>query len=214
MSKRRGMSTALSEVLVSWREAHWPPAGMQRVVQQLPIYQGTHAQLTALSHALAEVMVKLEPHILDACDGRVPRWMAIPKLAFHVERLNLVQAPAKASKRFSDMVHLCATCGEFRPDDHARLVAWFAANPGQELVAHRDFKDLRAFVHVPGAPARRLRFFESGLAIAPPPGEQLVVQDHRGVIRGARKDAFSNPLAQSKSDWRVYVPPRPAKPRQ
>lgn len=213
MPKRRGMSTELSELLATWREAHWPPAGMTRVVPNLPVYTGTHAQLSALSHALAGVMVKLEPHILDACDGRVPRWMAIPKLAFHVERLNLVQAAAKASRRFSDMVRLRASCGEFRQADLDLLTDWFASHPGQELVAHRPFQDLRAFVHVPGTPGRRLRFYESGLAIAPPPGVTLVVQDHRGVIRGTRNDAFANPLARSTSGWLVYVPLRPVKPR-
>ena len=139
MSKRRGMSTELSELLATWREAHWPPMGMKRLVPKLPIYEGTHAQLTALSHSLGELMLKLESHIADACDGRVPRWMAIPKLVFHVERLNLVQAPAKASKRFADMVRLRATCGEFSPVDQARLIEWFAAHPGQELVAHLPF---------------------------------------------------------------------------
>ncbi len=217
MPKRRGMSTELSELLAAWREAHWPPAGppgMKLIRPGLPIYEGTHAQLTSLSHSLSEVMLKLQSHIEDVCDGRVPRWMAIPKLVFQVERLNLVQAPAKASKRVSDMVRLRATCGEFPLADQARLAEWFAAHPGQELVAHWIFKDLRAFVHVPGQPGRRLRFYESGLAVAPPPGVNLVVQDHRGVIRGARNDAFSDPLAQSSRGWRVFVPLRSKKPRQ
>lgn len=216
MPKPRGMSTKkeLGQMLADWREAHWRLAGMKPILPPLPIYEGTHAQLTALSHSLGEVMLKLESHILDVCDGRVPRWMAIPKLVFQVERLNLVQAPAKASKRFPDMVRLRATCGEFPAADQARLVEWFASHPGQELVAHWAFKDLRAFVHVPGQPGRRLRFYQSGLAVAPPPGVDLVVQDHRSVIRGARNDAFSDPMAQSSRGWRVFVPRESKKPRQ
>lgn len=205
MSRHRGMSTELSELLETWREAHWPPAGMKPILPKL-LYEGTHAQLTVLSHSLGEVMLKLQSHISDVCDGRVPRWMAIPKLVFHVERLNLVQTPAKASKRFSDMVRLRATCGDFPAADQARLIEWFAAHPGQELVAHRLFKDLRAFAHVPGQPGRRLRFYESGMAVAPPPGADLIVQDHRSVIRGARRDAFSDPLASSRTGWQVFAP--------
>ncbi len=112
------------------------------------------------------------------------------------------------------MVRLCTACGEFSADDQARLVKWFATHPGKELVAHLPFKDLRAFVHVPGQPGRRLRFFESGLAVAPPPGMTLLVQDHRGVVRGARSDAFSDPLAESSRGWSVFVPPRPKDPRR
>jgi len=212
--QQREMSTELSELLATWREGHWPPAGMKPLLPGFPIYEGTHEQLTALSHSLTEVMLKLESHILDVCDGRVPRWMAIPKLVFHVERLNLVEAPAKASKRFSDMVRLLASCGTFADLEEKRLAEWFMANPGQELVAHRLFKDFRAFVHVPGKPGRRLRFLQSGLAIAPPPGKRVLMQDHRDVIRGARNDAFSDSLAQNNSGWRIFAPIKPKNPRQ
>ncbi len=213
MPKHHRSTTDLGGLLTSWREAHWPPTGMKKLVPGLEIYQGTHEQLTTLSHSLSEVMLTLESHIQDVCGGRVPRWMAIPKLVFHAERVNLVEKPAKASKRFSDMVHLLATCGKFPAEDSDRLVKWFATHPGQELVGHRLFRDLRAFVHSPGAPGRRLRFCESGLAVAPTPGADLILQDHRTVIRGTRSDAFSIPLAISKVGWRIFVPMKLRKPR-
>jgi hypothetical protein len=204
----------LNPLLTSWRGVHWPPPGMKRVMAGLPIYEGTHDQLTALSHSLSELMLALAPHIQDVCGGKVPRWMAIPKLVFHVERINLVVGPAKISQRFPDMVHLLATCGTFSKPEHVQLTEWFDTHPGQELVGHRPFtKDNRAFVHVPGAPSRRLRFLESGLAVAPPPGTELVMQDHRKVIRGLRNDAFSDPLATSSRGWLVFMPSRTRKPR-
>jgi hypothetical protein len=187
--------------------------GMKRLMAGLEIYQGTHEQLTALSHSLGEVMLALESHIQDVCGGKVPRWMAVPKLVFHVERVNLVEKPAKASKRFSNMVHLLTTCGTFSAEDSDRLVEWFATHPGEEVIGHRPFRDLRAFVHVPGAPGRRLRFLESGLAVAPAPGKGLIVQDHRRVIRATRNDAFSDPLAHSATGWQIFASVRSKKAR-
>lgn len=213
MAKQRDRSTELNELLDTWRASHWPPAGMKAVRPGLNLFAGTHEQLTTLSHSLAEVMLRLEAHVLEVCGGRTPRWMAIPKLVFHVERLNLVQTPAKASKRIPDLVRLRASCGTFEDDAQKRLAEWFAAHPGQELVAHRPFRDIRAFVHVPGKPGMRLRFHESGLAVAAAPGAEVRVQDHRFVIRNARNDAFSDPIAKNAGGWAIFDPSSAIKPR-
>jgi hypothetical protein len=214
MSHRYGLSSELSELLAAWREANWPPQGMRPLAHGEPVYQGTHAQLTKLSHSLREVMLKLESHIQDECGGRVPRWMSIPKLIFHVERINLVQTKAKASRRFADLTRLQAACGNFPPAKRAALAEWFDAHPGDELVAHRPFNDLRALIHVRGEPARRVRFHESGLVLAPPPDQDMVlVQDHRKVERQRRRDALADPLAVSSLGYTVFVAPKPRKPQ-
>jgi len=195
----------LGEMLTAWRKVHWPPHHLRQVSGQ-NIYEGTHAQLSALSISLGELMLQLEAHINDKCRGRVPRWMSVPKLVFEVERVNLTDAPAQASRRFDDIKALQAACRGFKPEEIERLKQWLAHNPGQELVAHKGFRDQRAFVFTKGSlQPRRLRYCSSGLILAPPVGGKITVQDHRGTVRNTRSDAFTDPLAAQTAGWKVYA---------
>lgn len=208
MSQRTGsQKKQYSELVTAWLGTHWPPRGMSQLAGEANIYQGTHEQLTLFSNALAELMLQLEDHINDTCRGRIPRWMKIPKLAFDVERINLVQAQAKDSRRFANLVELQATCGALDEASLGRVRDWFDRHSHQELIGHLTFQDRRAFVYVRGAPeARRLRYWDSGLAVAAPTGGSILVQDQRGVVRRKRKDALSDPIARSRSGWSIYAP--------
>ncbi len=190
--------------LLQWKLAHWPPKGMKRC-GELPIYIGDHEPVTAFALSLGEVMATVSDHIFGECRGKTPRWMAVPKVVFGVERLNLAKAPAKASKRFTELSDLEERCGSFSDEDKRKLECWFQDNPQGELVAHKPFVDMRAYVFTRGeVRPKRLRFFESGLVLAPADGLEIVVQDHRETIRSKRSDAFSEPIAVSSRGWDVF----------
>lgn len=190
--------------LLNWKLAHWPPKGMKKC-GELPIYIGDHEAVTAFALSLGEVMAVVSDHIFDECRGKTPRWMAVPKVVFGVERLNLAKAPAKASRRFTELSDLVKRCGSFSDEDKRKLEDWFQRNPQGELVAHKPFVDMRAYVFTRGeARPKRLRFYESGLVLAPAEGLELIVQDHRGTIRSKRSDAFSAPMARSSRGWDVF----------
>ncbi|AYK20498.1 hypothetical protein [Aeromonas veronii] len=138
---------------------------------ELPIYIGDHEAVTAFALSLGEVMAAVSDHIFDECRGKTPRWMAVPKVVFGVERLNLAKAPAKASRRFTELSDLVKRCGSFSDEDKRKLEDWFQRNPQGELVAHKPFVDMRAYVFTRGeARPKRLRFYESGLVLAPAEG--------------------------------------------
>lgn len=201
MAQSRGSP---GERVVDWKLAHWPPKGMKRC-GELPIYIGDHEAVTAFALSLGEVVAAVSGHIFDECRGKTPRWMAIPKVVFGVERLNLVKAPAKASRRFTDVAELVKRCGSFSDDDKEKLESWLQRNPQGQLVTHKPFVDMRAYVFTQGeSRPRRVRFYESGLVLARVAARDVVVQDHRETLRAKRSDALGAPIAQSSRGWEVY----------
>ena len=195
-------ATTPGERLAQWRDAHWPPAHL-RQYGELPVYIGDHETVTAFAETLADAMMVAADHIYDACRGRVPRWMQVPKIHFGVERLNVLKAPAKASKRFTSVTQLVAKCGDFPPADLARVEAWLRSHERAIAVAHKPFVDLRAYVFVSGKEEpERVRFHESGLVVAMADG--FKVQDHRTTQRRKRRDALVEPLAANDRGWSVF----------
>ncbi len=194
--------TTPGERLAQWRDAHWPPAKL-RQYGELPIYIGDPDTVTEFAETLADAMMVAADHIYDACRGRVPRWMQVPKIHFGVERLNVLKAPAKASKRFTTATELLAKCGEFPAADLARVEAWLRSHERAVVVAHKPFIDLRAYVFAKGREEpERVRFYESGLVIAT--AEGFTMQDHRTTQRRKRKDALTEPLAVNGRGWSVF----------
>lgn len=192
--------------ILNWKRTHWPPKNMRKC-GELPIYIGSHEAVTDFYLALGQVVASVSDHIFDECRGKTPRWMAVPKVIFGVERINLAKAPAKASRRFSDTAELVKRCGMFEPVDVRKLDMWLQANPSGELVAHKPFVDMRAYVFARGESPKRVRFYESGLVVAAPEGLEIVMQDHRTTIRSKRSDAFSEPIARNLRGWEVFPAP-------
>lgn len=211
------------ELVRAWKLANWPPR--MRRIGELPIYLGDHRQVSVLAESLAEMLTAVSEHIMDDCRGRTPRWMAIPKIVFGVQRLNLVDAKAKASKSFESVEALVTKCGMLLADDRKKLDQWMQRNAEGQLVAHKEFVDMRAYAYVLGERRpRRFRFYSAGLVVAAPTGQEVafedrrgterearsgartstVVQDHRKRVRMQRSDAYSEPLATTSRGWVVY----------
>lgn len=202
------------DLVDAWRSAHWPPP-LRQLGVDLPVYAGSHALVSEWAQPLMEVMSAVSDHVGDLENGgRPPRWMRVPKLLFGVTRINLVQATAKASRRFECLEKLLHRCGSLPPESVAKVSAWLEENPGRGLVAHAAFEDLRAYVWQIGNPrASRVRFYLSGAVLATAPGVDLVVQDHRRTVRNSRADAYRDPLASTSQGWTVFAAPL-KKPRR
>lgn len=194
------------EQLSAWRAANWPPKGMRKL-GGLPIYIGEHEAVSALSDSLGSVMAKLSEHISDTGNARTPRWMAAPKIEYLVERLNIVETSAKASRRFESVQDIEARCGHLLGDGAEVLQQWFSSSgEGAEVVGHKAFTDLRAYVFCKSETSpKRHRFYESGLIVAPIPNTELLIQDNRGIVRSKRSDRLKNPVATSSGGWEIYV---------
>jgi hypothetical protein len=170
---------------------------------ELPIYLGDHERVSAFAETLADAMVGAASHVYDRCGGKVPRWMQVPKVHFGVTRLNIAQSVAKASQRFSSVTALLAKCGPFPEDDLAKVQAWLVQSELAEVVAHKPFVDMRAYVFTSEAEGpTRVRFYEAGLVIAR--SEGFVLQDHRNTLRRPRNDAYKERLAANDSGWTVF----------
>lgn len=195
-----------SEQLQKWRASCWPPKGT-RQFGELPIWVGDHEAVAAFAQILGNVMAATSDHIFDVCGGRTPRWMAVPKIIFGVLRLNLVKSYAKASKRFQadELAKLVKKCGSFDSTDFTKLEEWFQSHPTGELVAHKPFIDLRAYVFIKNdKKPKRMRFYESGLVVAPPDSHEILIQDHTHTIRSKRSDAFASAIARSSRGWDIF----------
>lgn len=197
-------STA-AEMLNSWRSAHWPPKGMRRY-HDLPIYLGDHASVTALSESLREVLALLSDATVDGSKAAVPRWMALPKIEYLVERVNIVTAAAKASRTFESVKLLEKSCGKVLDEGADKLQKWLSSDPVNCLVAHKSFADLRAYVFTRhnDQPVRH-RFYQSGLVLAPVDGGEVYMQDNRRIIRSKRSDALITPLAETGGGWQIFA---------
>lgn len=197
-------SSTPEELLTEWKAAHWPPKGMRKV-GELPIYIGEHESVTALAASLAGVMALLSEHIVNDGRSRAPRWMAVPKIEYLVERVNIVTTTAKASRRFGSLADIESHCGPLSVIGAARLREWFDDNVEGEVVAHKPFVDLRAYVFCKGSDLpKRHRFYQSGLIIAAPQDQELLVQDNRRIVRAKRRDRLTDPLATSASGWEIF----------
>jgi len=194
------------EQLSAWRAANWPPKGMRKL-GALPIYIGEHEAVSALSDSLGSLMAKLTEHISDTGNARTPRWMAVPKIEYLVERLNIVETPAKASRRFECVRDIEARCGPLLNDGAEVLKQWFSSSgEGAEVVGHKAFVDLRAYVFCKSeASPKRHRFYQSGLIVAPAPDGEVLIQDNRAIVRSKRSDRLKNPIATSSGGWEIYV---------
>ena len=175
-----------------------------RQIAELPIYVGSSEQVERFVQPLAEALLVAADHIYDHCGGKTPRWMRVPKICADVVRLNIVTATAKASKRFEDMAQLTAVCGDVDEAEARALRDWLDTDDEAELVAHKPFIDLRAYVFsAKDEEPQRIRFYESGLVIAA--AEDFIVQDQRNVVRKQRSDMLREPLARTAKGWDVFA---------
>jgi hypothetical protein len=193
----------LRDLLINWKANNWPPENL-RQQGDLPIFSGGHAAVSEFGQSLADIMALLSEHVYDNCRGRVPRWMSIPKIFFSVERINLVTATAKDSRRFTSVDSLFAECGKFSDVDKEKLTLALQANPERVLVAHKSFVDMRAYIYVKGERSpKRVHFYESGLVVAVT--EKFIFQDHRKAVRVQRNDAYANLIAGNSRGWEVFL---------
>jgi hypothetical protein len=204
------LSTTLDEQLAQWRRDHWPPNPALGFYQysDLPLYIAPHQVVKTFAERLAELLQGLAPHIYELEHGRLPRWMAIPKVSFHVGRINILQTEGKTSRRYGTLDDLFR---KLKPifDDTTRteLYEWEATHPECTWVAHLPLTDIRAYVfHSEDTPPKRVRFMESGLIVGTQGclPEALPLQDHRHVLRRKRQDGYGMPLAISDNGWRLF----------
>lgn len=192
------------DIIERWKIAQWPPKNMHQIAG-LPIYLGEPELVADYALSLGEVMMSVSSHIHDECRGRKPRWMTVPKVVMGVDRLNLVKATAKASKRFDCVTELLVKCGNVSQAESGALEKWLREHPGLQLVAHKECVDLRAYVFVDKEERPlRLRFYESGLVLGAKEGKKIVIQDHRKTVRTKRSDAYATPLAKTSKGWSIY----------
>lgn len=194
----------LRSLLNEWRANHWPPQG-SRQIGRLQIFICEHDTLTRIAESLAPILEVASDLIESNERSRPPRWMRVPKLVFQVERLNIAQTESKASRRFTTIEALVAHCGSFSDAGYEKVRDWFSSNPDGQLVCHKVSSDLRAYVFARGKAPERHRFHRSGLVLAAPPGNDVLVQDHRKTVRAPRSDALRT-LATSSNGFLVVVP--------
>ena len=136
----------------------------------------------------------------------LPASLEIPQFIYHVQRLHLTKTRAKESKSFGSVGALTDKCGDYTPEQIARMSAVFDNDEEARLVAHREFIDLRAYVFCRDTKGEmlepeRIRFYRTGLIVHALPDFKIV--DSRQTPRKRRNDAYSNPLADN-GIWKIY----------
>lgn len=195
-----------------WRHAHWPPKGMKAISddpglprEKVKLFYGNRDQVAAFGETLADAMAGVADHIIDKARGRKPRWMAVPKIIFDVQRVNITHTVGKASRNFTSTSELMAKCGEFPSEVIAPMEEWLQSDPNAILVAHKPVVDQRAYVYCKGEEVpRRVWFLRSGLVLAASNGVEMQIQDQRSIVRDKRSDALSGVIAKNKAGWTVF----------
>ena len=201
--------STLQDDIVRFRDAHFPP-DILRQVRDMPIYEGNLAEVQSYKEgwqALIDRAMTFYPSAYLPPDYLpLPASLEIPQFVYHVQRLHLTKTRAKESKSFGSVGALIDKCGDYTPQEIARMSAVFEANDEARLVAHREFIDLRAYVFCRDNKGEmldpeRLRFYRTGLIVHALPDFKII--DSRQTPRKRRNDAYNNPLADN-GEWKIY----------
>ena len=201
--------STLQDDIARFRDAHFPP-DVLRQVRDMPIYEGNLAEVQSYKEgwqALIDRAMTFYPSAYLPPDYLpLPASLEIPQFVYHVQRLHLTKTRAKESKSFGSVGALIDKCGDYTPQEIARMSAVFEANDEARLVAHREFIDLRAYVFCRDNKGEmlepeRLRFYRTGLIVHALPDFKII--DSRQTPRKRRNDAYNNPLADN-GEWKLY----------
>ena len=201
--------STLQEDISRFRDTQFPPDILCQV-RDMPIYAGNLAEVQAYQQrwqVLIDRAMAFYPSAYLPPDYLpLPASLEIPQFVYHVQRLHLTKTRAKESKSFGSVGALIEKCGEYSPQEIARMSAIFEANDETRLVAHREFIDLRAYVFCRDNKGEmlepeRLRFYRTGLIVHALPDFKIV--DSRQTPRKRRNDAYNNPLADN-GEWKIY----------
>lgn len=201
--------STLQDDIARFRDAHFPP-DILRQVRDMPIYEGNLAEVQSYKEgwqALIDRAMTFYPSAYLPPDYLpLPASLEIPQFVYHVQRLHLTKTRAKESKSFGSVGALIDKCGDYTPQEIARMSAVFEANDEARLVAHREFIDLRAYVFCRDNKGEmlepeRLRFYRTGLIVHALPDFKII--DSRQTPRKRRNDAYNNPLADN-GEWKIY----------
>ncbi len=202
--------SSLQADIASFRDDQFPPPILTQL-RDMPIYYGNLDEVQAY-HALWQPLIDramqfypsayLPPDHLP-----LPASLEIPQFVFNVQRIHLTKTRAKESKSFGSGGALIAKCGEFSDAQTKRLEDVLRRDETAQLVAHRAFIDLRAYVFCKDSKGKlldpeRMRFYRTGLIVHALPDFKIV--DSRQKPRKRRNDAYTNPLADN-GVWKVFL---------
>lgn len=189
------------------RQNIWPPVDLANV-EGLPIYYGNKAQvdefykqwLGLIERAQDLYQPFMQDEVLDAV--HLPSHLNFPLFYFHVDRIRINKTRAKESKTFRGIASLQEKCGQFEPEQMAKMAAWLNSDDTAALVAHREFIDLRVYVFQHGqSEYTRTRFYVNGLVLSTEQDFELI--DARDKPRKQRNDSYSDPLADNGT-WKIF----------
>ncbi|OTG81612.1 hypothetical protein [Acinetobacter sp. ANC 4648] len=189
------------------RQNIWPAVDLQNV-EGLPIYYGStqqvaeyHQQWSSLIERAQELFQPfMQDEALDAI--HLPSHLNLPLFFFHVDRIRINKTRAKESKTFRGIASLLDKCGQFEPDQIAKMAVWLESDDTAALVAHREFIDLRTYVFQHGqSEYTRTRFYVNGIVLSTEQHFELI--DARDKPRKQRNDSYSDALADNGT-WKVY----------
>ena len=201
--------STLQEDIASFRDEQFPP-DILRQIRDMPIFEGNLAEVHAYrqrwDNLIARAMAFYPAAYLPPEHLPLPASLEIPQFIYHVQRLHLTKTRAKESKSFGSMGALTDKCGDYTPEQIARMSAVFDNDEEARLVAHREFIDLRAYVFCRDTKGEmlepeRIRFYRTGLIVHALPDFKIV--DSRQTPRKRRNDAYNNPLADN-GVWKIY----------
>lgn len=201
--------STLQDDIAQFRDAQFPPDILQQV-RDMPIFAGNLAEVQAYQQrwqALIERAMAFYPAAYLPPDHLpLPASLEIPQFIYHVQRLHLTKTRAKESKSFGSVGALTDKCGDYTAQEIERLAAVFERDDEAQLVAHREFIDLRAYVFCRDQKGEmlapeRIRFYRTGLIVHALADFKIV--DSRQTPRKRRNDAYSNPLADN-GVWKIY----------
>lgn len=201
--------STLQDDIASFRHEQFPP-DVLRQVRDMPIFEGNLAEVRTYQQRWKNLLERAKA-FYPAADMPpdhlpLPASLEIPQFIFHVQRLHLTKTLAKESKSFGSVSALVEKCGDYTPEEIARMTAVFDDDDDARLVAHREFIDLRAYVFCRNNKGEmldpeRVRFYRTGLIVHALPDFKIV--DSRQTPRKRRNDAYSNPLANNDV-WKIY----------
>ena len=201
--------STLQEDIASFRDEQFPP-DILRQIRDMPIFEGNLAEVHAYrqrwDNLIERAMAFYPAAYLPPEHLPLPASLEIPQFIYHVQRLHLTKTRAKESKSFGSVGALTDKCGDYTPEQIARMSAVFDNDEEARLVAHREFIDLRAYVFCRDTKGEmlepeRIRFYRTGLIVHALPDFKIV--DSRQTPRKRRNDAYSNPLADN-GIWKIY----------
>ena len=201
--------STLQEDIASFRDEQFPP-DILRQIRDMPIFESNLAEVHAYrqrwDNLIERAMAFYPAAYLPPEHLPLPASLEIPQFIYHVQRLHLTKTRAKESKSFGSVGALTDKCGDYTPEQIARMSAVFDNDEEARLVAHREFIDLRAYVFCRDTKGEmlepeRIRFYRTGLIVHALPDFKIV--DSRQTPRKRRNDAYSNPLADN-GIWKIY----------